>query len=242
MKKYLKLILAGIILFAPFSLLIYLGQSASIIAVGFGMSTILVAILHADSIKSLSVSLSGTKVELKEARAVMDKAIATIEMLENSQKPILSYLLELMYSEGMFMSTSLKSKSEAFNDIKSFIDNSTTYDKTMFNSNLRHAVSGVSRSAASDFRILYEKYFRENQKQLLAQKNLDKDDLYSYYSARERELGSYIDSRFEGDDAVAFIDYEKLTKFGNDELTGEYRTEWGELVSELKDFNEQNKY
>lgn len=41
---------------------------------------------------------------------------------------------------------------------------------------------------------------------------------------------------------MIFDSNDKLSKFGENELTGEYRTKWIKLVSELKDFNENNKY
>lgn len=134
MKKYLKFILAGIILFVPFSILIYLEKSASTIAVGFGISMVLVALMYADIIKSFNIGINGTRLELREA---IDEVHATIKMLENAEKPLLTLSLEQIYSEGMMFTSSMKVQIETFTGIKEFVEHAKTYNQREFKEKLK---------------------------------------------------------------------------------------------------------
>lgn len=236
MKNYLKLIPAGIILFVPFSILIYFGKSTGVLTLGFGISMVIVALLYADVIKSFKVG--GAELELRE---VIDKANATIEMLEKAQEPVLIYTLELMYSEGMMFSSSMESKMEAFNGIKEFVKHSQTYDDK-FDRKLRRAVFGVNESAYSDLHGLYNRYLKENKDKMMTELQLNEYELSRRNNEKDRQISSYFKKINEDGQLKEIVDFSGLIEFGKTELTDDYQRKWNALIVKLKDFNEKNKY
>ncbi|MDR7924439.1 hypothetical protein RIU76_06830 [Latilactobacillus sakei subsp. sakei] len=239
MKKYLKFILAGIILFVPFSILNYLEKGPTVIAMGVGMSMVMIVVMYANVIKSLKIGMGGTEVEMRE---VINKANATIEMLEKAQEPVLIYTIELMYSEGMMFSSSMDSKVEAYTGIKEFISNSRTYDKVKFNNRLKQVLFGINQSAKSDLYTIYDKFFDEYGDKFQKEQNLTEFDFMRLTNSKVTQIGSYFKNEDKGKYLKTIVDYDGLSRLGATDLPEKYKLEWDSTIAKLKDFNEKNKY
>lgn len=241
MKKYEKFMIATAILFVPMLALIYLKQSSSIIALAVFCSALLVAILYSDIIERLSIGVNGASLVLKKAQVIMEKANATIEMLEKAQEPILTYSLELMYSEGMTFSSSMESKIEAFKGIKKFINHSQTYD-SRFDKKLKHAIFGVNESAYSDLHRVFDNYINENNDRIRDELSLSEYEMSNRNFEKSHQISSYFIKSKEDGYLKETVNFSGLIKFGEDELSGDYKADWDAIIFKLKEFCEENKY